>query len=379
MSEQQEGYTYPGTHVLRNKPDLRDPAELARFERGATAIRIQELRENPVKGDYDLQHLQSIHRQVFKDVYSWAGEVRTVNIVKGAPGDRTLFALTDEIKGKAERVHADLKEAGYLRGMDKEQFSTKMAQVYAAVNEMHPFREGNGRATREYMYQLGKEAGYQLDYAKVGKEAWNEAAKQSVRGNLAPIREVFYEITTAERAIAFDRLPGREALAKHPELDGAYKALHEARQNNQDVAAVRAEISRELHKGVVVPGNVSVEESKRVIEHAANHQGLMVRDADRLGGTYRGEIVAVSSHHAMLKVGDMVAVRYEKGNLDRDVQVGQRVAIQHGQERSQVHEQGKEPAKERSRDMQMERDTFLPTGSGFLCKRHVLGNVFVND
>lgn len=356
MSEREEGYAYPGTNMLRNKVELRDPAELSRFERGATAIRIQELRENPVKANYDLQHLQGIHRQVFKDVYSWAGEVRSVNIVKGAPGDRTLFALIDEIKGKAEQIHAQIKEANYLRGMDKEQFSAKMGQVYAAVNEMHPFREGNGRATREYMYQLGREAGYHLDYAKVGKEAWNEAAKQSARGNLTPIREVFYEITTAERAIAFDKLPGREALAKHPELDGAYKALQEARQNNQNVAAVRAEISRELHKGAVVSGNVSVEESRRVIEHAAMQQGLMVRDADRLGGTYRGEVVAVSSHHALLKVGDMVAVRYEIGNLDREVHVGQRAAIQNGQEKSQVHEPGKEPPKERSRDMQMERE-----------------------
>ena len=49
MSEQ-EDYTYPGTHVLKNKGDIRDLTALQRFERGATAIRIQELRENPVRG-----------------------------------------------------------------------------------------------------------------------------------------------------------------------------------------------------------------------------------------------------------------------------------------------------------------------------------------
>ncbi|CAB1371270.1 protein of unknown function (plasmid) [Denitratisoma oestradiolicum] len=138
MTDQQEGYTYPGTHVLKNKAELRDLAELQRFERGATAIRIQELRENPVKGNYDLVHLQAIHRQVFKDVYEWAGEVRTVDIAKGPAGDRTLFTFKEDIPAKAAEVAATIKEAGYLRGTDKAQFADKMAEVYAGLNEMHP-------------------------------------------------------------------------------------------------------------------------------------------------------------------------------------------------------------------------------------------------
>ena len=42
----------------------------------------------------------------------------------------------------------------------------------------------------------------------------------------------------------------------------------------------------------------------------------MVRDAERLGSQFKGEVVAVSSHHAMLQVGDMVVVRYERADLD---------------------------------------------------------------
>ena len=359
MTDQQEGYTYPGSHVLKNKAELRDLAELQRFERGATAIRIQELRENPVKGNYDLVHLQAIHRQVFKDVYEWAGEVRTVDIAKGPAGDRTLFTFKEDIPAKAAEVAATIKEAGYLRGTDKAQFADKMAEVYAGLNEMHPFREGNGRATREFLGQLAKESGYHLDYSKVDKQVWNEAAKQSVRGDFAPMREVFYEITAVERATAFEKLPWREALAKHPELDGAYKMLADAQRAGQDVNFLRAEIANELHTGRAVGDGVSMEESRRVIEHAAVYLGLMVRDAEALGGQYRGDVVAVSSHHVMLKVGDMIAVRYERENLDRAVHVGDRLAIQHGHDKSHVYEQGKEPARDRGRDMQMERERVL--------------------
>lgn len=101
---------------------------------------------------------------------------------------------------------------------------------------------------------------------------------------------------------------------------------------------------------------VTVEESKRVIDHAAAYRGLIVRDADRLGGQFRGEVVAVSSHHAMLKVGDMIAVRYEKANLDRELSVGERVTIQYDRAKSQVYDMGREPVQQRSRDIQMERE-----------------------
>ena len=89
-------------------------------------------------------------------------------------------------------------------------------------------------------------------------------------------------------------------------------------------------------------------------------QGLVVRDADRLGGQFHGEVVAVSSHHAMLKVGDMVAVRYVRSNLSRDVHPGDSGSVQYGKEQSQVCEQGQEPQRDHGHDAkQMERERTL--------------------
>lgn len=280
-----------------------------------------------------------------------------LDIAKGPAGDCTPFTFKEDIPRQAQEIQATIKEANYLRGLDKKQFTGKMAEVYAAVNQMHPFREGNGRTTREFISQLANDAGYQLDYAKVDKQTWNEAAKASARGDLAPVREVFNNITTVERAVAFDKLSTREGLAKHPELDGAYKMLYDAHKAGQDAGDLRAQISKELHQGRLVGNGVTIDESQRVIDHAAAYRGLMVRDAERLGGQFKGEVVAVSSHHAMLQVGDMIAVRYERANLDRELSVGDRVTIQHDKTRSQVYEQGKEPARDRGgRDMQMERE-----------------------
>lgn len=356
-----EQYTYPGSDVLRNKADLRNQADLDRFERGVTAIRLQSLREQPVQGDYGLKHLQDIHRKVFGDVYDWAGDVRAVDIAKGPPNDRTLFALREDIPIKAELLQATIEGANFLRGLDRKEFGAKMGEIYAVLNDIHPFREGNGRASREFMLQLAKESGHDLDYTRVVKHNWNEAAKQSARGNLEPIKEVFYRLTVVERAVAFDMAEGRdgqrEALGKHPELDTAFKRLHQVQQAGGDVGLAKAELSRVLHEGHLPTANVTKDESSRVIANAAAHRGLMVRDAEQLGGLYRGEVVAMSAHHALLRVGDLVAVRYERANLDRDLQVGERVEISFSRDQSKVHQPGQAPAIHRGHEaMPMERE-----------------------
>jgi hypothetical protein len=184
------------------------------------------------------------------------------------------------------------------------------------------------------------------------------AAKlDAARGDLAR----FEQSPAYQRAQAFDQLPKKEALERHPELDGAYKHLQEIKQswgpqttqNDRELSYfnARAELSGQLHQGHVPQGNVTLDESKRVTDLAANHRGLMVRDAGELKQDVKGEVVATSSHHALVKMSDMVAVRYEKGHLDRDVQVGEKVAIQHGNDKSQVYEQGKEPVRDNGRDM----------------------------
>ena len=68
----------------------------------------------------------------------------------------------------------------------------------------------------------------------------------------------------------------------------------------------------------------------------------------------KGEVVATSSQHALGKLSDDGAVRFEKGKLDRDVMADDKVAIQYNPEKSQVYEQGKEPTKDQARGTAMD-------------------------
>lgn len=387
----EDPYSYAGTNVLKNKLGIEDAQQAKQFEAAASSVRLAELKVNPIKGDYDLAHLQAIHKHTFKDVYEWAGQVRDVELAKGKPAERSLFTFTEKIESYAANVSSDIRTANYFKGLPKEEWAEKMAKTYADINTLHPFREGNGRVTRVYMGELAKEAGYALDYSRTDKNTWNQAAIQSFRGNPEPMKEVFQTMAVPERAIAFERLPQKEALAKHPELDGAYQQLHAARssqkiqetntlapvekststfsalaqklgiadnksqdrpivgQDEKDrvVSDVRARLSESLRAGDIPKGDVTVRESRIVIEEAASNRQLSVREPKDVVGEVKGSVVAQSSHHVLVKIGETVAVRFDKENLDRGLQNGERVAISFNQSKSIVRDQA-EPVQQQS-------------------------------
>ena len=100
-------YCYPDSDVLINKMDIRDQAKLEEAERRLTMFRMSDLLDVPVKGDFDLDHLKSIHRYLFQDLYSWAGEIRTVDIIFPKSMPCTRF-------GKAMEGHRE-NSSGSLR------------------------------------------------------------------------------------------------------------------------------------------------------------------------------------------------------------------------------------------------------------------------
>ena len=180
-------YTYPGTDVLRNLPGIRDAAELQAFEYRRTAERSLELGESPIQGRLDFAHFKAIHKHLFGDVYAWAGEPRTVSITKGT----STFAMPRQIEGYGGLVFSELAKDHHLRGMSKDQFVHRLAFHFSEINALHPFREGNGRATRAFLTQLANEAGFDLDYTQVDAATWNSASRSSFVSEQAPVEELF--------------------------------------------------------------------------------------------------------------------------------------------------------------------------------------------
>jgi cell filamentation protein len=168
-------YVYPGTDVLINKLGIQDAEQLARFERIISKRQLSALELNPIKGNFDLAHLQEIHRFIFQDIYPFAGEIRRETIAK----DYFTFAPANFIEPAARDLFGQLKREGHLKGLPLEQFADRAAHYMAEINVLHPFREGNGRTQREFIRQLAQNAGFQLDWSKVDPQKLLQASIRS--------------------------------------------------------------------------------------------------------------------------------------------------------------------------------------------------------
>lgn len=169
-------YCYPDSSVLKNKLDIRDPALLRKVEADLSTARQAEIFHIPVAGRFTATHLCNIHRKLLGDVYSFAGHFRREDIAKGP----TRFVTYSQIKEKLQRLLGQLQQEKWLENVPFEAFAARSAYYMAELNYIHPFREGNGRAIREFMRLLFLHNGYVVQWDAVDVEALLNAMIDSV-------------------------------------------------------------------------------------------------------------------------------------------------------------------------------------------------------
>lgn len=172
-------YCYPGTSVLRNKAGIKDAVELDLYEGELSTLRSIELLEQPINGDFDLEHLCSIHFALFQDVYDWAGEIRSVDISRG----NSRFANVRFINSAASTLFKNLARENWLRTLNVDSLSVRLAFYLSEINALHPFRDGNGRVQRIFISQLCQSAGYSLDYTNLDQKQVYEAMELAFNGD----------------------------------------------------------------------------------------------------------------------------------------------------------------------------------------------------
>lgn len=177
-----ESYLYPPPDqgTLRNKEGLRDPDMLRRFEYAAVQARQFEVMAGVASVDktFDAGHVRQIHAHLFQDVFDWAGEYRRVNMSKGgSPG-----GFADVGSNQIDRYLGDvsrLVQGTEWAKLDRVEFGQAAANVFAHLNQAHPFREGNGRTSKVFMEHVAQRSAFTLDYARVSPLEWNNASAMS--------------------------------------------------------------------------------------------------------------------------------------------------------------------------------------------------------
>jgi cell filamentation protein len=176
-------YLDRATGVLKNRLGIADAATLEQAEASLVATRAYELSQTPLKGRFDLAHLQAIHRYLFGDVYEWAGQLRTIDLSKGSH----RFAHHAHIGNSAALIFKQLAEEKHLAGLDPAAFSDRAAFYLGELNALHPFREGNGRAQREFLSHLAHATGYYIAWENMKQPDLLQASIESFRGDTSKL------------------------------------------------------------------------------------------------------------------------------------------------------------------------------------------------
>lgn len=184
--EKTDNYCYKNTNVLINKLNITNDEDLFNAERELVSLRTYELNENPLKGNFDFTYLKDIHKYLFQDVYRWAGDIRNCNIAK-----KDLFCLIEHIESFGADIFDKLKKEKYFMDYDYETTLEKLIELFADINALHPFREGNGRSQRVFIESLAKINGINLDLTNVSKMDMIIASHESINGDYKKLKDIF--------------------------------------------------------------------------------------------------------------------------------------------------------------------------------------------
>ncbi len=158
--------------ILKNKLGIKSEIELAKEEERISKLKAKKLFEsgtlNRLKAG-TFKSLATIHKELFEDIYDFAGKIRMVNISKGNFRFAPITYLDDAIKNIEKMPQSNFDE---------------VIEKYVEMNVAHPFREGNGRSMRIWLdVILKKELQKVVDWESIERDDYLLAMERS------PIRD----------------------------------------------------------------------------------------------------------------------------------------------------------------------------------------------
>ncbi len=179
---------------LRNLVGAKTTQDLKILEAQIVFANELELESIQIPRTNDLDEILLIHKQLFKDIYEWAGAIRIVDIRKNE-ADSEFFLVVSKIPLAATYVFTELAKEHFLTGLRREEFVDRLAYYYDQLNYIHPFREGNGRTQRLFWSRVARDAGYEIDWSAIVGGENDDASRQATENmDLSGLQRMFIKI-----------------------------------------------------------------------------------------------------------------------------------------------------------------------------------------
>lgn len=187
--------------ILNNLLGIKSEIELAREEERISKLKAKKLFESGFLDSLragSFESLTTIHRELFGDIYEFAGKLRTVNISKGNFRFAPITYLEDAIKK--------------IEVMPQANFDA-IIEKYVEMNIAHPFREGNGRSMRIWLdVMLKGELKKVVDWNSIERDDYMMAMERS------PIKDI--EIKLLLKDALTDEIESSDVFMKG--IDASY-------------------------------------------------------------------------------------------------------------------------------------------------------------
>ncbi|MCL2337655.1 MAG: Fic family protein [Firmicutes bacterium] len=160
-------YLYDDVDVLRNLGNIHDAEELRRAEGDVTRHTMAMVYGQKFT-KFNTETLCEIHRIIFDNLFDWAGEFRTIPLIKHEEtlgGDTVRYAYPNQIK---KELDVASKEIARLKKSDsKQELLFKLVRITAKIWQTHPFREGNTRTVISFIVLLAAHLKIEIDYTQI--------------------------------------------------------------------------------------------------------------------------------------------------------------------------------------------------------------------
>ena len=167
-----DSYLYENSNVLKNLLGITDEKELDIAEAELSRANMMLLYENGFS-DFSSNGICFIHKELFGDVYEWAGQYRIINIQKREKilaGKSVWYSNCTDIERDLEKAWKKINKVDWSK-LSKDDFAKMIAHLFPALWQVHPFREGNTRTIVMLITFFAEHYGYYFDQELISANA----------------------------------------------------------------------------------------------------------------------------------------------------------------------------------------------------------------